>query len=334
MRRAMAEAEVGDDVLGEDPTVRELEERTARLLGKEAALFVPSGTMGNEIALRVHARPGQEVLVEEYCHILNAEGGAAAALSGLSLRPLPSDSGRLDPSRVQAAISGDEDAHHAPTAVVCVENTHNRHGGILYPPGDLDDLARLVHGRGLLLHMDGARLWNAAVACGRPLAELAAPADSVMVCYSKGLGAPVGSAIAGTTGFVYRARRERKRLGGGMRQVGILAAACLHALDHHLPRLHEDHAKARRLVELASPPHDVRILGGAPETNIVIFALPRRLDVFQILEELRERDVLMSHFGPGILRAVTHLDIDDAGIETAGAVLKDVLSRSVPAATA
>jgi threonine aldolase len=332
MRRAMFEAEVGDDVLGEDPTVRELEVRTAAILGKEDALFVPSGTMGNEIALRLHARPGDEVLVEEQCHILNSEGGGAAALSGLQLRPLASDGGRFDVARVEGAIQDDDNPHHAQTALLCVENTHNRHGGRVYPLDDLRAVTRLAASRGLRVHMDGARLWNAAAALGVAEGVLAGPADSVMVCYSKGLGAPVGSALAGSRAAIHRARRERKMLGGGMRQAGVLAAACLHALDHHRGRLADDHARARRLVELAAPPSDVVVLGGAPETNIVIFHLPPRLDVFRVIAELGKSGVLLSHFGPGVLRAITHLDVDDDGIEHAGRELSRLLSRTTVAA--
>jgi threonine aldolase len=327
MRRRMAEAEVGDDVLAEDPTVRDLEEKTAALLGKQAALFVPSGTMGNEIALRVHARPGDEVLAEEVCHILTAEGGAPAALSGITVRPLGSSEGAFDPLSVQAAIQLDGDDHHTQTVLVSVENTHNRHGGTVYPQEAVERLAEIVHGMGVRLHIDGARLWNAAVASGKPPAELARPADSVMVCYSKGLGAPVGSAIAGSADFVRQARRERKRLGGGMRQAGILAAACLHALEHHRARLADDHRLARRLVEIAEPPGDVRVLGGTPETNIVIFALPPRLDLFAIQRELASRGILLSNFGPHLLRAITHLDVDDQAIETAGQSLRELLAR-------
>lgn len=325
MRQAIFEAAVGDDVFGDDPTVIELESLTAEILGKEAALFMPSGTMGNEVALRVHARPGSEVIVEEYCHILNAEAGAPAALSGLQLRPLPSDGGRLDPDRVEAAIHGASDPHVAPTALVCVENTHNRLGGRVYPPADLADLCRRVHQRGLPVHLDGARLWNAAIALGRAPAELAAPVDSVMVCYSKGLGAPVGSALAGPRDFIARARVERKRMGGGLRQVGILAAACLHALNHHRARIADDHRRARRLVELADPPSDVAVLGGAPETNIVIFALPARLEVDAVKAALRKAGVLLSDFGPGLLRAITHLDVDDGQVEFAGRRLREAL---------
>jgi threonine aldolase len=215
-----------------------------------------------------------------------------------------------------------------------VENTHNRHGGTIYPRAEIERLSRAVHDRGLSLHMDGARLWNAAEALGADLCDLAAPADSVMVCYSKGLGAPVGSALAGTSAFIRSARRHRKMLGGGMRQAGILAAGCLHALEHHRSRLRDDHRRARRLQELAAAPGDVRVLGGTPQTNIVIWSLPERLDVFQVVARLREKGVLLSHFGPGILRAITHLDVDDEQIEYAGSHLREVFSEIAPVRSA
>lgn len=329
MRRAIASAEVGDDVFGDDPTVRELEAETARLLGKPAALFVPSGHMGNEIALTVHGRPGREVIVESLSHIMTAEGGAPALLAGVTLRPIDSDGGRFDVDRVEAALVLDDDPHHAPTVLACAENTHNRLGGRVYPAGAFNELAARLERHGIPLHLDGARLWNAAVASGLSTAELAGPADSVMVCFSKGLGAPVGSALAGSEAFIHEARRVRKRFGGGMRQAGILAAACLHALEHHRARLADDHRRARRLAELVPLPEGASILGGRPETNIVIWDLPvPRFDVFAIIRRLESDGVRLSDFGPGRLRAVTHLDVDDAGIERAAAVLAGVLAEA------
>jgi len=327
MRQAMAHAEVGDDVLGDDPTVRTLEETTARLLGKESALFVPSGHMGNEIALRVHGRPGREVIVEELSHLMTAEGGAPAALSGVTLRPLTSASGCLDPARVMEALVLDDDVHHAPTVLACVENTHNRQGGRIYPADAMADLAHRLAARGIPLHLDGARLWNAAAALSVAPAELAAPADSVMVCFSKGLGAPVGSALAGRTSFIHEARRIRKLFGGGMRQSGILAAGCLHALAHHRERLVDDHRRARQLADIVELPEGASVMGGRPETNIVIWKLPEdRFDVVEIRRRLAMESVLLSDFGPGRLRAVAHMDVDDAAIERAGLALNRVLA--------
>ncbi|HEX7879907.1 MAG TPA: GntG family PLP-dependent aldolase, partial [Candidatus Eisenbacteria bacterium] len=328
-RRAIAGAEVGDDVYGEDPTVLELERETALLLGKPAALFVPSGTMGNEIAIVVHGRPGREVVLDSQSHIMTAEGGGPAVLAGVTLRPLASDTGRLDPDRVASALVLDDDPHHAPTVLACAENTHNRLGGRVFPPDVFTELAALLGRHQIPLHLDGARLWNAAVASGLSAAELAGPADSVMVCFSKGLGAPVGSALAGSEAFIHEARRVRKLLGGGMRQAGILAAGCRFALEHHRERLSEDHRRARRLAELVPLPVGAAILGGRPETNIVIWDLPPdRFDVFEIRRRLAADDIHLSDFGPGRLRAVTHLDVDDAGIERVAASLADLLAEA------
>jgi threonine aldolase len=329
MRRAIAAAEVGDDVFEDDPTVRALEVETARLLGKPAALYVPSGHMGNAIAVIVHGRPGREVVVESQSHIMGSEGGAPAALAGVTLRPLETDDGRLDPERVERALVLDDDPHHAPTVLACVENTHNRQGGRVYPVQALATLAARLARHRIPLHLDGARLWNASAASGCSTAELAGPADSVMVCFSKGLGAPVGSALAGTEAFIHEARRVRKRLGGGMRQAGILAAGCLHALEHHRVRLADDHRRARRLADLVPLPEGASILGGSPETNIVIWRLPPdRFDVFAIRKRLATDGIHLSDFGPGRLRAVTHMDVDDAGIERAARALSGVLAEA------
>lgn len=329
MRRAIYEAEVGDDVFGDDPTVQALEQRVAGLLGKPAALFVPSGTMANQLAIRAQTHSGQEVIVEEYSHIFTAEAGAAAALSGVQLKTLASDRGSLDPGHVVRSILPDTNEHFAPTTLVCVENTHNRHGGRVYPQDQLDALAAEVHARGLRLHLDGARLWNAAIASGRPLDQLAACADSVSVCFSKGLGAPVGSALVGSTELIAAARRWRKRFGGGMRQVGLLAAGALHALEHHRGRLSDDHQRIRRLLELAELPADVRLPGGPPETNILVLELPARLDPVAVLARLREQQVWLVPFGPGLIRAITHLDIDDEQIDHAGRCLRQALAAPV-----
>jgi threonine aldolase len=328
MRRAIYEAEVGDDVFGDDPTVQALEQRVAGLLGKPAALFVPSGTMANQLAIRAQTHSGQEVIVEEYSHIFTAEAGAAAALSGVQLKTLASDRGSLDPGHVVRSILPDTNEHFAPTTLVCVENTHNRHGGRVYPQDQLDALAADVHARGLRLHLDGARLWNAAIASGRPLDQLAACADSVSVCFSKGLGAPVGSALVGSTELIAAARRWRKRFGGGMRQVGPRRGA-LHALEHHRGRLADDHQRIRRLLELAELPADVRLPGGPPETNILVLELPARLDPAAVLARLHEQQVWLVPFGPGLIRAITHLDIDDEQIDHAGRCLRQALAAPV-----
>jgi len=315
MRRAMSEAEVGDDVLGDDPTVQQLERRTAEIAGKEAALFVPSGTMGNQIAIVCHTRPGDEVLLEAESHIFLYEQGGLASNSGCLAHIVQGERGALPVGALLAAMS-DEDDHVARLRLVCAENTHNRHGGAIVPLAQLQALADAARARDVRLHLDGARLWNASVATGISVATWAATADSVMMCFSKGLGAPVGSIIAGSTEFIAAARRARKRFGGGMRQVGILAAACLHALDHHLARLAEDHARARRLAAGFRAVPGVRV--PEPETNIVFVELEdESLSPPALLEALRAEGVWLGQFGARRLRAIVHMDVDDAAVERA-----------------
>ena len=310
MREAMARAEVGDDVYGEDPSVNRLQERVAALLGKQAALFFPSGTMANQASLRVHTRPGDVVLASRDAHILRAEGGAAAALSGLQIRTIGRD-GVFGGSDVRAALHPN-DVHLAPTSLLAFENTHNGAGGRVFPPDLLAEAALAARDAGLALHLDGARLWNAAVASGAEPSALAAPFDTVSVCLSKGLGAPVGSLVAGTHEQVDRLRRIRKMYGGGMRQAGVLAAAGLFALDHHVPRLAEDHANAGRLARgLAALGF---ALDGEPETNIVMF---RAAEDPPFQRAARERGVLLGRAGPGRLRAVTHLDVASEDVDEA-----------------
>jgi threonine aldolase len=308
MRQAMASALVGDDVHGEDPTVNRLQEQAARLLGKEVALFFPSGTMANQASLRVLTRPGDIVIGAKDCHVLRYEAGAAAALSGLQIRTI-GERGCFEADDVRRAIQS-EDLHSAPTSVLALENTHNVAGGRVFPPDLLEAVTHVAREAGLRLHLDGARLCNAAVACGRPLAELAAPFDTVSVCLSKGLGAPVGSVVATSRERLTPLLRIRKMMGGGMRQVGLLAAAGIHALEHNVERLAEDHANARRLAaglaELGFPVEET------PETNIVMF----RVDDEQgFLRTSRERGVLINPMAPGRFRAVTHLDVSPSDVE-------------------
>src|SRR5713101_129904 len=248
MRAAMHSAEVGDDVFGEDPTVNRLEERVAQLLGKEAALFVPSGTMSNQICVKAHTQPGDELLCEASCHIYVNEAGAPAALSGVTCGTIEGDYGISDVSQLEDQIRPNND-HQVRTRLVALENTHNRGGGRVYPLEKTLAISSWARRHGLIMHLDGARLWNAMVATGIPAAEWARQFDSVSVCFSKGLGAPVGSALAGTRDFVTRARRIRKLLGGGMRQAGVIAAAALYALDHHVDRLREDHLNAQTIAQ-------------------------------------------------------------------------------------
>jgi threonine aldolase len=308
MRQAMARAEVGDDVYREDPTVRALEERCADLLGKEAALFVASGTMANQVALGALARGGDEVICEASSHCVSFEGGALSALWGAQPRALAGERGVLDPAQVEAAIRPD-DPHYARTRAVAIENTHNRGGGRVWPLAAVRAVGEVCARRGLALYEDGARLMNAVVASGVSAREYAAPATLVSLCFSKGLGAPVGSIVAGPRDLVKEAHRLRKRLGGGMRQAGILAAAALHALDHHVERLAEDHANARRLAELVAAIPGAAILFPV-ETNLLFVAFQGR-SAPEVSRRFREAGVLANPEGsrPDVMRFVTHLDI-------------------------
>ena len=317
MRRALADAEVGDDVFGEDPTVHQLEARVAAMLDKEAAVFVPSGVMGNQIALRVHTRAGDEAVVPERSHIYHYEAAAPAALWGVQLRPVGGLNGVLVPEDVEAVIQGAYD-WEATTALVCMENTVNKAGGVAVPLDAIQPVAEAARSHELALHLDGARLWNAAVALNTPIAELAAPFDTVNVCLSKGLGAPVGSVLAGSTEHIRLARRARKLLGGGMRQAGILAAAALVALDdfeaNDHAMLRADHARARQLADAVAALPAFELVA-EPDTNIVMFnTLHASAD--EVLRQLEAEGVRMVPFGPTIIRATLHRDVDDAGLET------------------
>ncbi len=329
MRRAIAEAEVGDDVFGDDPTVIALERRVAGLAGKQAALFVPSGTMGNQLAVHVLTKPADEVLLEADSHLYVHEQGGIAANSGCLAHPVAGERGALPLDAILAALR-DEDDHVARVSLVCAENTHNRAGGAIVPLERLRALAALARGRGLRVHLDGARLWNASVATGVPIADWAACADTVMMCFSKALGAPVGSILVGPASEIRAARRARKRWGGGMRQVGVLAAACLHALDHHVARLAEDHARARRLAEGLARAPGARVV--PPDTNLVFVDLePPGPDARTTVAALAERGVRLSAYGPRRVRAVLHLDVDDEGVERAIAAFRETLERSAAA---
>ncbi len=330
MRRAMAESEVGDDVYGEDPTINRLQERAAEIFEKEAALFVPTGSMGNQIAVKLHARPGTEVIIEERGHIYNYEMASMSAIAGTLPRPVRSadGSGILRWEEIEAAVHGTGAAYYiAPTGLIALENSHNLAGGAVLPRACTEEIGERAHAIGLPVHLDGARIFNAGVALGETVAALAAPADSVMFCLSKGLGAPVGSMLLGGVGFIEEARRWRKVLGGGMRQAGVLAAAGLVALEESPQRLHEDHANARRLAEgLAEIPG----IGIDPEkvvTNIVIFDVSGTgLAADEICARLRsEHHVLASGFGTSI-RMVTHYDVLRPDVETALKGLRQVIA--------
>jgi len=322
MRRAMAGAEVGDDVLGDDPTVQALERRVAGILGKEAAAYMPSGTMTNQVAIRSHTEPGDEIILEAVAHSYFFEGGGPAALSGVSCRLLAGERGIFTAEQVTAAIRP-RNYHYPVSKLVCVENTHNRGGGSIWPIQTIAEVAAAAREAGLALHMDGARLWNASVATGIPEREYAAHFDSVSVCFSKGLGAPVGSALAGTAAFIDRARRFRKMFGGGMRQAGIIAAGALYALENHRARLSEDHANARRLAEGIAGLPGVEFDPATVETNIVIFRTTS-MPPAQWVARLKAAGVLVLAGGPDTVRAVTHLDVSAAQIDEAVAAFRRV----------
>ena len=319
MRRAMAEAEVGDDVYGEDPTVRALEARVAERLGLEAALFVPSGTQGNQVAIGVHTRPGEEVILEEGSHPFHYENGAIAALWGVQPRTVVGHRGLLTPAQILAASRGHDD-HLPRSRLLILENTHNRGGGTVWKPGVFAAAVAAARTAGLLVHLDGARLFNAEVAAGAPASTWARLTDSTTVCFSKGLGAPVGSVLAGSKPFVAEGRRLRKRLGGGMRQAGILAAACLYALDHHVARLAEDHENARALARRLADIPGVRVEFDRVETNMVYAEVP--VEAAPLVTRLRAAGLLVNSVGPHALRLVCHLDVDRAGCEQAAEMLR------------
>ena len=327
MRQAMAAADVGDDVYGEDPSLNRLEERVAGMLGLAAALFVPSGTMGNQIALRLLVPPGDELVCDADAHVVSYEAGGAALHGGIQTRTVVAPRGLLSRELVEPQLRP-EGFHTVPTRAVAVEQTHNRGGGAVYPLEVLKDLRALTASYDVLLHCDGARLWNAHVASGVALTEYGALFDTMSVCLSKGLGAPVGSVVVMRDAEqLAQARLIRRRLGGGMRQAGVLAAAALHALDHHLARLADDHARARRLAEAVADVADGLVDVTDVETNIVVVELSGTpLDSATVAASCRADGVLVSAFGPRRIRLVTHLDVDDAAIDRAIAVIRRALA--------
>jgi threonine aldolase len=321
MRKAMAEAPVGDDVYGEDPTVRALEERIADLLGTEAALFTPSGTMANQIALRSHTRPGDEIIISKDAHCWRHESGALAANAGVQTAQLAGYTFTADD--VRGAFKAD-DPYQAATRVLAVENTHNMGGGICWELPALAEVTAAAHALGLATHLDGARLWNAAIATRTSERELARGFDSISVCLSKGLGAPVGSLVAGSKDLIKRCHRFRKMHGGGMRQAGILAAAGLHALDHHRARLADDHANARALAEALASSKHVTVDVARVHTNIVMIDLARGT-ADTAIAKCRAEGILLGAAGPTRIRAVTHLDVDRDGVLRAAAVIANAV---------
>lgn len=330
MRRAMAEAEVGDDVLDGDPTVRRLERRVAELLGKEAALFFPSGTMANQAGIAVQSTPGTEALLDANAHIIHWEMAGAAALCGVQVRPVAAGNGRtvMNAEDLERAIRP-ASIHAAAASLVCLENTHNGAGGKVTPLAALRALRAVADAHRLPVHMDGARLWNASAATGASLAQLAGCAHTVMLSFSKGLGCPVGAILVGDAATMQRAHTVRKRLGGGMRQSGILAAAALHAIDAHLGRLGEDHANAKVFADAVDDAAGARVV--APDTNIVMIDLPAGVTSGDVVARAKEQGVLITPWTVSRVRAVTHLDADHAAVVQAAATVRRAIEQSVGA---
>jgi threonine aldolase len=327
MRRVMAEAAVGDDVFGDDPTVNRLQDEAARLLGKEAALFCPSGTMTNQVALHALTQRGDEVFLHAQAHILFYEQGGAAVLSQLQLRCFDSPDGTLDPDLMEGLVHHDDDVHFAPTRVVCLEDTHNHCGGVVYPLEGIRAVRAFCDRHDLKLHMDGARIWNAHVASGVPLADVAGPCDTVSVCLSKGLGAPIGSVLVGDGATIALARRARKLYGGGMRQAGIVAAAGLYALEHHIARMADDHRRIRGMAERLAAVPGLGVDLDKVQTNMVYVdtrATGRK--AAELVPLLAEAGLWALDEGVWTLRFVAHLGLDDADVQEAAAVVADTVA--------
>ncbi|KGN33200.1 threonine aldolase [Knoellia sinensis KCTC 19936] len=327
MRLAMAEAPVGDDVFGEDPTVAELESRVAELLGHEAGLFTPTGSMANQLGMRLHVEAGQEVIADSLAHVLRAELGAAAVLSGISSRSWASERGRLEPDAPLGLMSVGAGPYQVSTALIVLENTHNFGGGTIQSLEAIREVRAASQTAGVAMHLDGARLWNAHVATGIPLADYGREFDTVSVCLSKGLGAPVGSVLVGSREHMERARIWRKRFGGGMRQVGILAAAGLHALDHHIERLADDHARAARFASAVGAVAPSVVSPELVETNIVMLDVSEtRWAPAELVDAAGARGIRAYAAGPRAVRLVWHLDVDDAATDAATEVFTDLLA--------
>ena len=329
MRRAMADAEVGDDVMNEDPTVLKLQERVAGLLGKEAALFVPSGTMSNQIAIGLHCRPGDELICEPDAHVYLWEGGGIARLWGVTARTVGASMGFLHLNDLQGKVRPD-DPHYARTRLVCLENTLNRAGGKVHPLTMIAEISGWARAHGLAMHLDGARLMNAVVAGGIPAAEWARYFDTISICFSKGLGAPVGSALVGSADAIHEGHRLRKVLGGGMRQAGIIAAGALHALENNVERLAEDHKNAQILARAVESTPGLSLESGPVETNLVWIAVDPSLGTArEIASKMKEQGVLVSALGPKVIRACTHLDVSRADADRAAEILRNVAGPAI-----
>jgi threonine aldolase len=327
MRRAMFEAEVGDDVYGEDPTINRLEQRAAEIFGREAAIFVPTGSMGNQIAIKIHTRPGQEILCEERGHIFNYEMATLASFSGCLVRPIAADGGILQWAQVRKKIAG-KTYYLAQTGLVSLENTHNMAGGTVYPIEVAEEICDRVHEQGIAVHLDGARVFNASTALGKPVSDITKKFDSVMFCLSKGLGAPVGSMLVGSQDFIDQARKYRKALGGGMRQAGILAAAGLIALEKMPARLHEDHANAKYLATELAKLSGLKIELKSVQTNILIVDISGTcIGANDFTRRLAEKGLLIGSVNNEIVRFVTHMDADRDGCERAVEIVREVLKK-------
>jgi len=327
MRQAMARAEVGDDVYGEDPTVNRLQEKAAALVGKAVSLFVPSGTMANQLALRTQTQPGQEVIVESRCHMVRYEQGAGGALAGVQFHWVPGERGIMTPEQVEAAIRP-KDPNTIQTALICVENTHNSGGGTIYPLATIERIGALARQRGLPTHLDGARLFNAVVATGTSASEYAKHFTTVSFCLSKGLGAPAGSLIAtNDRDMLEKLRRFRRMYGGGMRQAGVLAAAGLYALEHNIARLKDDHERAQRLANLLAHIPSVSLDLKSVETNMIFFDVASSRSPADLVAALKAEGVLINAVGGRTYRAVTHLDVSADDIDRAGQIFSRVFTQ-------
>ena len=325
----MAEAPVGDDVFDEDPTIHKLQDRVAQILGKEAALYVPSGTMSNQLAIHAHCLPGDELLCEAGCHILNYEQAAHVQICGVSAQPIEGEFGVLDPEQLVDKIRP-ENEHCVRTRLVCLENTHNRGAGRIQPFSHVEAICRWAHENELATHLDGARLFNAVVATGIPADQWAQHFDTVSVCFSKGLGAPVGSALAGPRDLIQKARRRRKALGGGMRQAGVIAAGALYALENHIDRLADDHSMAQRLGEVIRDVGGLTLVPSEVDTNMVIFEVEPRLGTAaEFTGRIAELGLKMLAVSPTRVRAVTHLDLDTDAVERAEPILREAIGAAL-----
>ena len=324
MREKMFTAEVGDDVFGEDPTVNRLQDMMAKISGKKSALFVASGTMANQICINTHTQPGNEIILEHNSHIYNYESGAPALLSSVQVMPLKGEHGIFTAKQIQAVIRPDS-VHHPQTTLICIENTHNREGGTIFPIEEIKRISDLAKEMNIKTHLDGARLWNASIATGIPISEYCKYFDSASLCFSKGLGAPVGSIVVGSEEFINRARYYRKVYGGGMRQAGILASAAIYAIENHLDRLSEDHRRARMLGKFISSLPGIELDLKTQQTNIVIFNVKKTgLNGMQVIKTLEGKGIKMLTFAGTKVRAVTHLHITDSDIDETISVLKGI----------